>query len=271
MNEMKKPGRGRKGKQKMLQKITLICTHAHQENASYNWGLFLHGALMELLPDKISNTLHEINLRPFSQYLVQKEGRKLEWNIGLWDNEIANHITNALMSVSEININHKGIKLEVVGAEHRKQSKNDFLFQFFNAEVPHRRYEMEFLTPCTHRSGGEFVMFPTPELIIKGLCMRFSAFSQDYSIDDPETMDQVAENVRMTRYSLRSANFYVEGGRVTGYLGRISLLVGGPDQLARLAGMLLSFSEYSGVGVKTALGMGGCRIRKIKHTTKNMK
>ena len=210
-NEKTRKGTERKTKNVTKNNIDLYtCTSG---KCILQLGLIFTWSLDGVIPDKISNTLHEINLRPFSQYLVQKEGRKLEWNIGLWDNEIANHITNALMSVSEININHKGIKLEVVGAEHRKQSKNDFLFQFFNAEVPHRRYEMEFLTPCTHRSGGEFVMFPTPELIIKGLCMRFSAFSQDYSIDDPETMDQVAENVRMTRYSLRSANFYVEGGR----------------------------------------------------------
>jgi CRISPR/Cas system endoribonuclease Cas6 (RAMP superfamily) len=46
-------------------------------------------------------------------------------------------------------------------------------------------------------------------------------------------------------------------------MGKITLVVNGPDQLARLAGAMLSFAEYSGVGIKTALGMGGVRIREI--------
>ena len=86
---------------------------------------------------------------------------------------------------------------------------------------------------------------------------------QDISLDDPEAMKQVARNIRMVRYSLRTGVFYLENTKITGYMGRITVVVSGPDQLARLAGALLSFAEYSGIGIKTALGMGGVRIKEI--------
>lgn len=249
----------------MLQKITLQCTYDGEAKASYHWGSLLHGAMMELLPKETADKLHEINLRPFSQYVLPQQGNKLIWNIGLWGDEIPEAVAQAVMPVSSIEIKHKGIRLEVVASERRKQSERDFFSRFFNTNTPCRRYEMEFLTPCTHKSGGEYVLFPTPELIIQNLYMRFGAFSQDFSLDDDATITQLAENLRIVRYSLRSARYHLEGTQVNGYTGRVTISISGPEQLARLAGMLISFAEYGGVGIKTSLGMGGCIVTKADH------
>ncbi len=46
-------------------------------------------------------------------------------------------------------------------------------------------------------------------------------------------------------------------------MGKITIIIRGPEQLARLAGALISFAEYSGLGIKTALGMGGVKVREI--------
>ena len=218
---------------------------------------------MELLPSEVADLLHENNLRPFSQYVLPLEDNRIEWNIGLWGGDISDAIAQVIMPISFIDINHKGIRLEVVKSEREKQSEQDFLSRFFTAEAPCRRYELEFLTPCTHKSAGEYVLFPTPHLIIQNLHMRFCAFSQVFSLDDEEVMQQIAANLHIARYSLRSAQYCFDGTRIPGYLGRITLAIRGPEQLARLVGMLLSFSEYAGVGIKTSLGMGGCRITEI--------
>ena len=47
-------------------------------------------------------------------------------------------------------------------------------------------------------------------------------------------------------------------------MGRVTLVIGGPDQLARLAGAMLSFGEYCGIGIKTALGMGAVRVTPVQ-------
>ena len=76
-------------------------------------------------------------------------------------------------------------------------------------------------------------------------------------------MEQVARHIRIVRYSLRTAVYFLENTKITGYMGRITLVIRGPEPLARLAGALLSFAEYCGIGIKTALGMGAVKIKQI--------
>ncbi len=253
----------------MLQKIKLRCSYNGDATASYHWGTLTHGALMEILPAEISEMLHENSLRPFSQYVLPREGNMLDWNIGVWDDEVAEAIIKAVLPLSGIELKHKGVKLEILGSEQSRISEKDFLSGFFTAGDPCRRYVLEFLTPSTHKSAGEYVIFPTPELIIQNLCMRLNTFSQDFSADDPETMAEIASNVKIKSYSLRSARFSLQGTYIPGYLGRITLSLYGPVQLVRLTGMILSFAEYAGVGIKTSLGMGGCRVTPVPGNRKN--
>ena len=253
--------------EKMLQKITLKLTYTGDAKASYNWGSMMHGVLMELLPADAAEAFHENGLRPFSQYVLPSGENNIEWNIGLWGDGMAEEVAKAVMPVNTLEIKHKGILLKVCSSERKNQSERDFMAGFFEPEKPCRKYELEFLTPCTHKSAGKHVLFPTTELMVQSLCMRFNAFSQEYSLDDPEAMKQIAENIHIAKYSLHSAQYHLDGNKVTGYMGKVTLYVTGPEQLARLAGMLLSFSEYSGIGVKTSLGMGGCRVKPILKET----
>lgn len=247
----------------MLQKIVLECTYSGERKASCHWGSLLHGALMELLPEDAAGSLHANDLRPFSQYVLPRPDNRLEWHIGLWDSALSEAIARAVMPLSALALKHKGVTLEVTGISRQKKSEREFIAPFFTAAAPCRQYELEFLTPCTHKSAGEYVLYPTPELIVQSLHMRFGAFAREVSLDDAEAMAQLAAHMRISRYFLRSASYHLEGARVFGYLGRITLSIRGPEQLARLAGMLLSFAEYGGVGVKTSLGMGGCRVAPV--------
>lgn len=131
---------------------------------------------------------------------------------------------------------------------------------------PARKYEIEFITPCTHKSGGNYVLFPSANLIIQSLYTRFASFSEEFSLDDPEAKEQIASNCHITGYNLRTSWFSLNNSGITGYTGRLWLTIGGPEQLARLAGLLLTYAEFSGIGIKTSLGMGGCRVREVERS-----
>jgi len=244
----------------MFQKLILKCDFKGEARPSYNWGSLMHGVLMEILPDDTVNSLHESNLRPFSQYVVPLTDSSLEWHIGIWDKEVGEAIARTVMPLTNIQLKHKNIMLEVAETTRSMKSEHDFFAHFFSTDNLCRRYQLEFVTPCTHKSDGEYVLYPTPKLIIQSLHARFCAFAQDFSLDDEQTMMQLVEHTRVTRYSLRSALYHLESIKVNGYMGRITLSIRGPEQLARLTGMLLSFAEYAGIGIKTSLGMGGCRV-----------
>jgi len=247
----------------MLQKIVLSCVYDAEQKASYNWGSLFHGLLMESLPPEIAAELHHNQLRPFSQFVKPEGEGKISWHIGLWDQDIAEYIIKAVVPLTQINLEQKGLTLKVVEAQRFSLNKIDFFKRFFTCPNPVRIFEITFITPCAHKEEGHYTIFPNLELIVKNLARRYSAFNTEYSLEDPEAMLQLARHMHIFRYSLRSALFYLESTRIPGYIGKISLRISGPEQLARLGGTLLSFGEYSGIGIKTALGMGGVQVEQI--------
>jgi CRISPR-associated endoribonuclease Cas6 len=247
----------------MFQKIVLQCKYDAEQKANYNWGSIFHGILLEALTPEVSELIHGSQVKPFSQYVLPYSEQNLIWTIGMWDIEIAQQIIQAVMTMTHISLKHKGIDLNVIDIHRTSVSKNDYFKKFFSVEKPCRRYEIEFVTPCTNKQQGEYALFPSPGLIISSLNSRYNAYVNDISLDDTEAMEQIARNIRIVRYSLRSAVYYLENTKITGYMGKVTLIIRGPEQLARLAGALISFAEYSGLGIKTAMGMGGVRIREI--------
>lgn len=246
-----------------MQKIIVQCKYSGDQKSNYNWGSLFHGFLIKALPPDMAEMLHSSRLRPFSQYVLPQPGQVLHWVIGMWDTEIAGHIVQAVLPLTRIELQQKGLTLEVTGTQRFVQSEQEYFRRFFAAGAPCRRYELEFLTPCTHRQDGRYALFPSPDLIVHSISKRYSAYTQDVSIDDPLAMEQIARHMRIVRYSLRTAVYFLEDTKITGYTGRITLVISGPEQLARLAGALLSFAEYSGIGIKTALGMGAVKIKQI--------
>ena len=73
---------------------------------------------------------------------------------------------------------------------------------------------------------------------------------------DEETLIQLEENSEIIRYRLKSIPFPMEGINVPGFTGSIRVKFSGTDTMMRYIRLLLRFGEYSGVGIKTAMGMG---------------
>ena len=106
------------------------------------------------------------------------------------------------------------------------------------------------------------------ELIGNSLRNHLCAISPSIALADDEVMDQVLRFTRISRYELRSSVFQLEGAYVTGYSGRLELHFDGPDALRRLSGVLFGIAEWTGIGVKTSLGMGGCSVKTLDRKEK---
>lgn len=244
----------------MLQKIVIQFKYSGEQQANYNWGSLMHGALLEMMPPGVVDALHHSQLRPFSQYVIPDTRNRLSWHIGIWDDEVAKIIVPALLALKVLPIKHKGINMEVMSVQNNIESLQEYSSRFFTAASTSHRYEIQFLTPCTHKRDGKYVIFPAIDLIINSLTQRYCTFIQDISLDDPEVMGHLVSHLNIVRYSLRTAVYHLDSTRITGYMGMITVHIRGPEQLARLAGLILSFGEYAGLGVKTALGMGGIKV-----------
>ena len=70
----------------------------------------------------------------------------------------------------------------------------------------------------------------------------------------------LADGLRISDYALRSTGFRLKETVIPGFTGRLTIRSLLSPPLAELWSTLLSWAEYSGIGIKTTLGMGGASI-----------
>lgn len=230
------------------------------QSPNIQWGSMLHGLLMECLPAPWPDDLHKDELRPFSQWIEVKSADRFIWHITSLRDELSEVIDNLFRGKKEFTMKHNGAKIMVGEIRKRQCSLVEYLNSFFLAPEACPGLVMTFRTPTTHKSSGQYVMFPSVELIAGNLRKKLCAIAPDFALSNDAAFEQVLKNTRIQRYKLESARFQLEGTGVIGYTGRIELRFFGADPLCRLAGALFAFAEWSGVGIKTALGMGGCEV-----------
>lgn len=221
----------------------------------------MQGVLMERLDSSYADKLHMAGLKPYSQYIV--EGSQKEWVVNtltqeayqkiiipLWDKEFTN-----------FNIEKKEIPIKIQEKELKTISKKELLDEFYSEEY-NRYINLEFLTPCAFRSNGKYVFMPDVRFIYQSLMNKYSAASEDMDMYDEETLEQLINCSEIVRYRLKSVFFPLEGVKIPGFKGELCIKVKGTATMARYARLLAKFGEYSGVGIKTAIGMGALEIKR---------
>lgn len=228
------------------------------------WGSVLHGMLMDALPAPWPERMHGEGLRPLSQWVEVKSPTQFIWHISALDDALGEAVESVLTPGIRLSCAHMNTQMTIEEIETESLSPAAFMKPFFLAEEPCPGLYLTFCTPTTHKSQRQYAIFPSVELIAKNLASRFCTMAPDFALSDPEALEQVIAHTRISRYRLETARYSLEGAWLTGYTGRLELRFEGPDPLKRLAGILFSFAPWSGVGIKTALGMGGCQAEVLK-------
>ena len=141
----------------------------------------------------------------------------------------------------------------------QKKSKNLFLEEFYNVKGD-KYYNIQFITPTSFKSNGRYMIFPDLRLMYKSLMKKYSASSTDMDMYDEDTLEQLIESSEITRYRLQSTVFPLEGVVIPSYKGSLSIRLHGNDTISRYARLLFSFGEYSGIGIKSSIGMGALKL-----------
>lgn len=233
-------------------------------NAS--WGSLFHGAMIERFPTDLAGALHTSVLKPWSHYLsVTKDGRII-WYINALTDQMTEAIDQALLAALPLKLHLKQKNIDVFldkPESIEKQSYMELADRSFTANDLCRSYVLSFVTPTTFKTNGNYALYPTTDLIFNSLAQKWDAFSPEISVVDPDVRQHLASQISIHKYHLGSAPFSVDGSWLTGFEGRIEMHMKGPEALCRIADLLIQFSIYSGVGIKTALGMGGVKYEKL--------
>jgi len=197
----------------------------------------------------LTEQLHQQNQLPFTLSLSSGSHPKLQ--ISLLQKEI---LAPLLLGLSkdlgaEIQLAkiacHIGHSINIVQTNQFKQLAQT---------APQEVIELRFLSPTSFKQGQDVQPFPLPEMVFSSLHRRWNTFAPNKL-----QLPKVDWQSLVAMYELKTKTFRMEGGAEIGAVGWVRYRFPDPEQ-ARIATILAHFAFFSGVGRKTAMGMGQTRL-----------
>lgn len=222
----------------------------------------LHGVLMQHIDSSYADFLHTQNLRPYSQCLYfDKERNGLYWRINALDDRAQEELLGVAFALpNKIYLQQKQLELEVLSKEYLPKTDYELIAaKYFTQPLVGKYLRFEFVTSCSFKSEGQYVIFPQPQLLLNSLVKRWNAFAPSNRLDAPGVAQDLAQAVYVADYSLRMAAFSVDGARIPAFRGSYTLGMKNNIMAGRIIAMLGEYAKYCGIGIKTALGMGAVK------------
>jgi CRISPR-associated endoribonuclease Cas6 len=249
----------------VISSVEYILRTPEMSKGNFNWGSIFHGLLFELIDQRYTNELHEGSIKPFSQFLYRnKETGDTVWRVnGL--NEFA--YIEIIKKLEEFDsksfyLRQKKIEIEIV----KKNIYEPFTYKQFCDEIfIENKYEsqlkLDIITPCAFKQKESYTYLPDLRLIYSSLLSKWNVFAEVFSLDYDEGFDHIVNYSKILKYSLSSTTFHLEGIRIPAFKGWMCISIKGPNELKKIANLLIRYSNYTGIGIKTAIGMGGVRVQ----------
>ena len=207
----------------MLQIWEVLLQLPEGQRLHQSFGSVLHGALMQYAHTDFAEAMHRSALRPFSQFVYYDKARgSAVWQLAA--------------------------------------SYKDMAEQFFTMPQPPRQAEFNFITSASFKAFGSYKIYPDNVYIFRSLLKRWNAFCGGLVLEENNLEEHLAQAVKVTGYNLSLQQYSVGGAPIDAFKGRYRLIFRGTQSQNRIAALLAAYAEYAGIGVKTALGMGGVKI-----------
>ncbi len=213
----------------------------------------LYASMLERAPREFATRLHESAVTPVSQYV-----RDDLWRVSLFGREAIDILSPILENLDEVYLHRDRtqVRLEPISFHDMRSVE-----AFWKEPIPERGV-LSFQTPTAFKSAGVYQLLPTQRLVLQSLILKWNGCFGDVCPieDDGGGLEALSEGLCYRSLRLDSTEFAMKHTRIPGVLGQIAFenrLSGFHKQLANA---LLAFGTYSGVGIKTTLGMGGLEI-----------
>ena len=230
-------------------------------------GYNMYGVLTELIASDYATILHENGINPISQYIQPNlNDKSIDWVVNLLSKEAANQVAPVLENNNCYQINSCNCKLTVKDISITVIPSVEALLERARALPDVAKPSLDFISSTSFKSNGDYLLFPSVEHIIRNLVNRWNSYSQLYPIDDEDAITSLIQSIKIAGYRLQSSYYRLKGTKIPGFKGEVRFSTRMSVPIAELFKILLYFSEYSGIGIKTSLGMGATKI-KINDTS----
>lgn len=243
----------------MLYHTDIVYSIEGSENLYSDLGVKFHGAVMKLIPTEYAELLHRNVHQPFSLFCIENMAENtVMLRLSALTDE-AELICRALSSQESVTIYGLKKPLERVAFQHSGPLPAEAIM---GAAAP-KGYRVEFISPAVFRRSGKCHCSPEISRYLRSAAEKLALF--EGVTFDVEKLLEYAAAIPIDRYSLNGCRYNVSGSLYSGMTGWLELIF--PDKLTENAALLntvLRYAEYSGLGAKTAVGMGGISLTTIE-------
>lgn len=219
----------------------------------------LYTWLLSHAPVEVGTRFHEQGTRPISQCLWHDpQTKECWWTVNLLDDEAVELFEPVLQREREAKL-HSGTLCFDSCALERLDSPYVFIKRGRELELG-RRFPLELITPTSFKQNGRYVIFPQESLLLQSLVMRWGRCFPDMPLDDSDAVEAILRGLHIVDYRLQTLRHPLKQVKIPSFVGRVVLEARLSAPLMEVFKTLYCFAPYAGLGVKTALGMGGIRI-----------
>lgn len=244
----------------MLNKLELEIEYHHNEKLTYQISSLMHGIMMELIDPEYADLLHRDGIKPYHQYVSKIIENSFVWTICTLNKEAKEKILDVLMCAKKLYMKHKNLELKIVRWNLSGTTYDELIEKYyFQSNI--RDITFQFCTPTAFKRNGQYVILPEAKLIFQSIINKYDTNSNDTKVGGEEIIEHFEKYTFIKKYQLRSVSFAMEGNRIAAFMGELTIHINGPEQMVNLAHMLAEYAQYSGIGIKCALGMGSVKTR----------
>uniref|UniRef100_UPI003F4B7498 CRISPR system precrRNA processing endoribonuclease RAMP protein Cas6 n=1 Tax=Brachyspira catarrhinii TaxID=2528966 RepID=UPI003F4B7498 len=237
-----------------------------------DYGSLFHGYMYSKLDTHYVDKLHRLRLNPYSQYsYFDSKSNCYIWKISTLNDEAKEKIIDKMFDddVNSFTLTYHNLKIDIISKEIVNVcSYKDISDRYFLSNNTIRTADIKFLTPTTYKVHGHYTIFPYLSNMFISLYDKWNYYSKDLSLKDNKLVEDIVNSVKMVQYNLKSTKFSMEGVKLDSFIGSIKLYCDGNNMLVNIYNILLDFANYSGIGAKTSLSMGGVLISRNYFKTK---
>jgi CRISPR-associated endoribonuclease Cas6 len=173
---------------------------------------------------------------------------------------------NAAKAIASLNLSPSleflGAKFDIINREDEITSYEQ-LYTEIVANEPEaiRRFDLKFTTPTAFAQGSTHLALPVVNLMFRSWLERWNHFAPVYLGSD-ELIAYLSQAVLLKHHKIQTRSHQLPKGYVNGFVGQVTLQIPyrTDSLLANVANLLTQYSQYSGTGIKTRLGMGQTTI-----------
>lgn len=223
------------------------------------WAYRLYAALLALVPDPVADALHRDAVTPVSQFLTIQEGEIL-WTVSLLGESSERAFGPVLEGLAQLSLQKERVTFRAERLSCRTIPDVETLLDLAQGAPAEHRFRV--VTPTAFKSRKRYLALPTSRLILQNLLRKWNGCFPDCPIEDEDGqgLDALAAALQIKHFRIQDSLYHIKGSPIPGFTGDLTLATHASGFHRQLTHALLLFAGYAGLGIKTALGMGGITI-----------